>query len=256
MDSSGQAKMNDTKRFRDFYAEEANVYHRLRYESRYGKLFQLLHHEGISETLGRLDRDLSLLEVACGTGHTSALLVELGFSLLACDLTPEMLTQAMERVKTVHEVNGKFLESDVTSLPFPDSSFDLVVSTRFLHLFPHKEQRKLLREMLRILRPGGYILVDFDNWSSRWIMALPYLIYNLVRYRRIAPYSIYNRINPTKRMFEELGVRVQRITGIGGTHLILPALISQDLAFWFGRLHKTNPLRILAEQFIVFGTKS
>lgn len=67
MDPSGQAKMNDAKRFRDVYAEEANVYHRLRYESRYGKLFQPLHHEGISETLAPLDHDLSLLEATCSS---------------------------------------------------------------------------------------------------------------------------------------------------------------------------------------------
>ncbi len=247
--------MNDTQRFKGFYAQEADVYHRRRYESRYGRIFRLLHHESIKGTLEPLDRDLSLLEVACGTGHTSALLVELGFKLVACDLTPEMLRQAMDRVKMVHEAHANFLESDVTSLPFADSSFDLIVSTRFLHLFRHEEQHRLLSEMLRILKPGGYILVDFDNWSSRWLMAVPYLIYNLVRYRRIAPYSIYNRINPTKRMFQELGVRIENISGVGGTHLILLMMVSQDLAVWFGRLHKANPLRILAEQFIVFGTK-
>jgi hypothetical protein len=56
-------------------------------------------------------------------------------------------------------------------------------------------------------------------------------------------------------MFQELGVRIENISGVGGTHLILLMMVSQDLAVWFGRLHKANPLRILAEQFIVFGTK-
>jgi ubiquinone/menaquinone biosynthesis C-methylase UbiE len=245
----------DPLRFKQFYEKEASIYHDLRYETRYGKLFRQLHYGCMSELLGPLDKELELLEVACGTGHTSALLAGLGFKSTACDLTPQMLAQARQRVSKIDSSHVNFLEASAMKLPFSDAVFDVLVSTRFLHLFPPKEQEVVLTEMLRVLKPGGKILVDFDNWTSRWIMMIPFAVYNLLRYQRLAPYSIYNRIQPTRKKIDELGVTIDKIMGVGGTHLVAPALYSESMAEKIGIQHRGNPLRILAEQFIIFGTK-
>ena len=245
----------DPLRFKGFYEKEASAYHNLRYETRYGKLFRRLHYACISELLGPLDKKLELLEVACGTGHTSALLAGLGFKSTACDLTPQMLAQARKRVSEIEGSHVNFLEANAMKLPFENATFDVLVSTRFLHLFPLNEQEVVLTEMLRVLKPGGKILVDFDNWTSRWLMMVPFAIYNLLRYRRLAPYSIYNQIKPTRKKIDELGVTINNILGVGGTHLVAPAFYSESWAEKIGIQHRRNPLRILAEQFIIFGTK-
>ncbi len=241
---------SQSKRFGKFYEREAAQYHARRYGNRYGNLFRRLHHHVLAQLLARLPRGSTALEIACGTGHTTELLAAAGLRVIATDLTSQMMAQARARASST------FVRADAFRLPFRDASFDAVVSTRFMHLFPHAEQRQLLGEMYRVLRTGGELVVDFDNHTSRWLMALPYFVYNLLRYRRAAPYAVYNRIHPTERMLRETGFDAVRSLGIGGTHLLLPALVSAPLAFRLGLLHCHHPLRVFAEQFIVSGRKA
>jgi ubiquinone/menaquinone biosynthesis C-methylase UbiE len=244
----------ETTRFKRFYEDESAQYHKRRYQTRYGKVFKTLHHEEIRRFLGHAPASASVLEIACGTGHVSELLAELGRDFVACDLTAAMLNRARERTAG-KDGTVRYVLTDAYRLPFPDDSFDFVVSTRFLHLFPIEGQRAVLSESVRVLRPGGNLLVDFDNQVSRWLYALPYLVYNLVRYQRLAPYSIYNTARQAQAMISQLGISVSEVVGIGGTHLVIPALVSSEAAIGLGRLHRSLPLRWLAEQFMVFGTK-
>lgn len=241
-----------TTRFRRFYAQESPVYHQRRYETAYGRLFREIHHEVLREALQVLPRHARVLEVACGTGHTSRLLSDMGFAVTATDLTIDMMRHAQSGYRGRYP---KFVVANAFRLPFLAEAFDAVVSTRFLHLFDMAEQKFLLREMLRVVRPGGLLLVDFDNFSSRWIWALPYLAYNLVRYRRLAPYAKYNRIIPTTALLDSLGVSGMSVSGVGGTHLIALEFLSHRTALWAARRHRHRPLRILAEQFVVSGRK-
>ncbi len=243
-----------TIRFREFYEDESTRYHQRRYQTRYGRVFKALHHEQIRELLSRTPDGASILEIACGTGHVSELLAELGHEFVACDLTRPMLEQARERT-TDKQGEAQFVLTDAYRLPFADDSFDLIVSTRFLHLFPPEGQQPLLSEIRRVLRSGGYLIVDFDNRVSRWVYAFPYLIYNLIRYRRVAAYSHYNTVRQVRRMFSESGLEATEVFGVGGTLLVVPALASTAAAVRLGRLHRSMPLRWLAEQLLVFGTK-
>jgi SAM-dependent methyltransferase len=240
--------------YKKFYTNESNIYHNTRYGGLYGKLFEKLHHEWLTEILEHISNKQSVLEVACGTGHTSALISNLGINFIACDLTPAMIEKAKKRVESL-PIKPKFMEADATNLPFDSNSFDVVISTRFLHLFNYDKQEEVLSEMIRVLKPGGSLIVDFDNWINRWLMALPYLIYNLIRYKRIAPFSIYNKIGETTNMIERLGVKVNSSTGIGGTHLVGVAAFSFAIALKIGRIQRIKHCRFLSEQFVVHGYK-
>jgi len=241
-----------SNRYKEFYSLESVCYHALRYETRYGRLFQNLHHHVLRKVLDPLTRQARVLEVACGTGYITKLFVDMGFRPVACDLTPPMMHQARARCQGA----SLFVETDAFQLPFPNEIFDALISTRFLHLFPYDQQKILFVEMLRVLKPGGLLVVDFDNFSSRWLLALPFLIYNLIRYHRIAPDSIYNRIKITEKSLHRLGVDKTVCYGIGGTHLIVLCWFSQNLAFSLGLKHQRKPLRFLAEQFVICGRKS
>lgn len=245
-------RTSDTGRFRKFYENEAARYHSSRYSTRYGALFEKLHHEVIHDLLTKLPGNGMVLEIACGTGHLTSLLAELDLHFVSCDLTPDMMQQARTRVG----MRGNFILTDAFRLPFPNGAFDAVVSSRFLHLFSHAEQERLLGEMLRVLRVGGLLIVDFDNFTSRWLWAIPYLIYNLIRYRRFAPYAVYNRITLTESLVERLGVYSPSSIGVGGTHLVLPALFARNIALQLGRFHRHGILKHLSEQFIVTGAKA
>ena len=242
-----------TKIYKEFYTKESDTYHTSRYNGVYGRLFERLHHETLRRMLNQTSKN-DVLEVACGTGHTSNLLSQLNIKSIACDLTPAMMDKAKERLQR-NTVMPVFLEANAFNLPFEDNRFDLLISTRFLHLFEMRKQNELLKEFNRVLKPGGYLIVDYDNWSSRWLMAIPYLFYNLVKYQRLAPFSIYNKISKTERMLKSNGFMPVDIQGVGGTHLVFLSMLSFDIGLKLGRLHRRPPLRILAEQFVVLGKK-
>ena len=102
-----------------------------------------------------------LLEVGCGPGHLSIRLARAGgCDVTGLDLDPVMIERA--RRNAVRQAEGgervpSFVIGDVASLPFPDASFDLVVSTFSMHHWD--DSTAGLVEIGRVLRPGGRALV-------------------------------------------------------------------------------------------------
>ena len=105
-----------------------------------------------------------VLDVACGAGHTALALAAAGLSTTAVDLTEEMLAQgrALARERGVAVV---FDRGDVEALPYPDGSFDLVVSRLAAHHFP--DPARAVREIARVLGPDGrFLLVDVVSFHE------------------------------------------------------------------------------------------
>jgi ubiquinone/menaquinone biosynthesis C-methylase UbiE len=105
-----------------------------------------------------------VLEVGCGPGHLSIRLArQHGLHTTGLDLDPAMIERARANAEGAGEGFGRlpsFLVGDVASLPFPDGSFDLVVSTMSMHHWA--DPAAGLAEMARVLRPGARALVwDF-----------------------------------------------------------------------------------------------
>ncbi|MGO4256411.1 class I SAM-dependent methyltransferase [Marmoricola sp. RAF53] len=101
------------------------------------------------------------LDVGCGSGGNSAAVRDLGWDVVALDLSPASLEAARRRGLDV-------LPGDARELPFPDDSFDLVLSTdAWEHVV---EDDQVAREARRVLRRGGRLLVTvpagMDLWSG------------------------------------------------------------------------------------------
>jgi len=246
--------INSSKQdWRLFYEKEAEEYDHSRYGGCYGQLFRKLHHE----TLVHLIRPHAFgrtLDVAAGTGHVTLLLASMGFNVTALDLTEAMIRLAQKKLRE-QNLHAKFSIGSVLELPFSDESFNLVVSTRFLHLWPHEQQKIVLSEMTRVLVTGGVLIVDFDNWWHKSLLSLPIFIYQKLtgKGRKVGEY--YNRFRQTILMVESLGIRINDIRGVGGYHLFFPAIFSQPLAQTLGRINGSTPLRVISEQFILKGHK-
>jgi SAM-dependent methyltransferase len=89
-----------------------------------------------------------LLDVGCGTGRVSARAASLGALVSGVDVAPSMVAAAAARVP-----DGSFVVGSAEALPFADGSFDAVVANFvLLHV---GRQDAALREMARVLRPGG-----------------------------------------------------------------------------------------------------
>lgn len=93
-----------------------------------------------------------VLDVACGTGDLAAVLEKAGAEVVGVDFTLPMLERAPQKTRTVLWVQG-----DALALPVADASFD--VATIAFGLRNVADRRAAFREMLRVLRPGGRLLV-------------------------------------------------------------------------------------------------
>jgi SAM-dependent methyltransferase len=113
-----------------------------------------------------------VLDVACGTGVVALTAARLGASVQGLDITPELVAHAKENAALM-KLDVAFREGDVEALPFPEASFDVVVS-QFGHMFAPRPELAV-KEMLRVLKPGGTIA--FSTWppelfTGRWFALL------------------------------------------------------------------------------------
>ena len=73
------------------------------------------------------------------------------------DMTPEMLTKARTAAAEMGAANVEFVESEAEQLPFPDASFDVVISNGVIDLIRDKEA--VFAEIFRVLTLGGRIQI-------------------------------------------------------------------------------------------------
>jgi ubiquinone/menaquinone biosynthesis C-methylase UbiE len=100
----------------------------------------------------------TVLDVATGTGNTALAFAPFVRRVVGIDLTPEMISEAADLSGQRCINNLDLCMADVMALPFPDSAFDLVLSRRAPHHF--LDIKGALREMSRVLRPGGVMAID------------------------------------------------------------------------------------------------
>jgi len=109
-----------------------------------------------------------VLDVACGTGENFEYLGRAS-NVTAIDLSPEMVSEARRRARQMR-VDIAILVGDAQGMPFPDDTFDVVVSALSSCTFP--DHVAAFREMARVVRPGGRILlVEHGRSSVGWISA-------------------------------------------------------------------------------------
>ena len=101
----------------------------------------------------------AVLDVACGTGVVAVTAALRGAVVKGLDLAPALLVDARRNAGWV-DAPIEFLEGDVEALPYPDASFDVVLS-QFGHMFAPRPE-VAIAEMLRVLKPGGRIA--FSTW--------------------------------------------------------------------------------------------
>jgi SAM-dependent methyltransferase len=109
---------------------------------------------------------MRVLDVACGTGVVAITAARTFAKVTGIDLTPELIAHAREN-SMIAGLDIEWHEGDAEALPFPDASFDVVVS-QFGHMFAPRPD-VTLKEMLRVLVPGGKIA--FSTWPPELFTA-------------------------------------------------------------------------------------
>jgi arsenite methyltransferase len=111
-------------------------------------------------SLGRLEPGERVLDLGSGAGTDSLVAAQMvgpDGRVTGIDMTPEMLVKARAAAQEMGARNVEFLEAEAERLPFPDGSFDVVISNGVIDLIPDKDA--VFAELFRVLRPGGRIQV-------------------------------------------------------------------------------------------------
>jgi ubiquinone/menaquinone biosynthesis C-methylase UbiE len=126
-----------------------------------------LHEELIRQA--RLEPGLRVLDVGCGTGSLAVRMRRSNREVEVVGLDPDPKALAIARRKAERAgVALRFEQGYGDALPFGDASFDRVTSSLMLHHLDLATRRGMLREILRVLRPGGsFHLLDFGRSDER-----------------------------------------------------------------------------------------
>jgi ubiquinone/menaquinone biosynthesis C-methylase UbiE len=109
--------------------------------------------------MGGADR-LRLLDVGCGTGRTLHQLSRTHpeMQLHGVDLSPAYIRTARRRLADVSQLTLAVENGE--ALPWADATFDVVTSVYLFHELPRNARRNVVREMLRVVKPGGLIVLE------------------------------------------------------------------------------------------------
>lgn len=148
----------------------------LHWAGRYDLLVWLLTHGRSGAfrerlvNLAHLGPGASVLDVGCGTGSLALAAKErvgTDGKVFGIDASPEMIARATSKAARAG-LEVSFRTAVAEALPFADQQFDVVLSTLMLHHLPRKVRQQCVREVRRVLKPQGRVLVvDFAQPQSR-----------------------------------------------------------------------------------------
>ena len=134
-----------------------------------------------------------VLEVGCGTGALSIpakIAVGKSGEVDGIDIAPKMITTAQQKARKSN-LKINFRIASVNKLPYPDNSFDLVISSLMFHHLPVKVKKEGLEEIHRVLKKEGRLfLCDF---GSPHILTLP-LMYLILIWISSTRYQLFGRL--------------------------------------------------------------
>jgi len=205
-----------------FEKHEVEEYERKRYRGIDQRLLHGREERLLRKILHKIgEASLHVLDIPCGYGRFSNILLERAFSLVSSDLSFHMVKRAREKGKQPH---SRFLSGIVADaeqgLPFKKGAFSLLLSMRFFHHLHEKEERE-------------FILKEFSRAASGWVILSYYqrnLLHILQRKLRRKIKRSRTRIKtiPRKEFYEEVegaGLRVVKISpllrGIHAHHIAL-----------------------------------
>lgn len=147
----------DLEQTREYYDKFSKSYEDKRYKG-----YHLLIDELEFDCIKNYIKDKKVLEAGCGTGLILQRISKLASEHHGIDISEGMLLLAKEKGLNVKQAS-------VTEMPFEDNYFDVVCSFKVL---PHVENiRQAIKEMNRVTKPGGVLILEFYN-----TMSLRYLI--------------------------------------------------------------------------------
>lgn len=136
-------------------------------------------------------RDLTILDIGCGTGAMSAKLEQFG-TVVSADFSPLALEYSRRRSLK------RLCAADAMRLPFRTGSFDAIIALDILEHLPDDEAA--LREFHRVLKPGGHVIASVPAYQSLWS---PHDV-ALMHFRRYMAGEVRQRFTEARLRVEKL----------------------------------------------------
>ncbi|WP_243064903.1 demethylmenaquinone methyltransferase [Humibacter sp. RRB41] len=157
-----------------------------------------------------------ILDVAAGTGTSSASLARSGARVVAADFSPGMI--AVGRQRQAGNTNVEFVQADATQLPFDDDSFDAVTISFGLRNIV--DPAAALAEFFRVTKPGGRLVVcEFSRPPASVLRSAyhAYLTYGMPIFARLASSnpSAYSYLMESIRDWPDQQSLAHLISGVG-----------------------------------------
>lgn len=146
------------------YLKIADNYDETRWQQKNGRFIDAIQKELLYKILLECDiqNGNKVLDVGAGTGRFVLEFAENGYYTHGIDISEKMLQKAKNKGD---QLSNLYLEKgDAKHLPFPCNYFDFVTSYRTMIHIPDYE--KAIEEIYRVLKPGGYTLLEFNNKYS------------------------------------------------------------------------------------------
>jgi ubiquinone/menaquinone biosynthesis C-methylase UbiE len=172
----------------DVFEEDAKRYDARQYGAGF-RTFIIDRHALVRHLLDAqgLPSRAPVLDVACGPGHFLSEVLSRGLLPVGIDHSMAMLQLASKRTNG----QSRLSRGDATLLPFKPGSFSLVNCSGLIEYF--EDPRPVFREILRVLRPGGYAMISSTNRRSPALAFEP--VVNAIRESRIAQ-AVVSRVAP------------------------------------------------------------
>jgi SAM-dependent methyltransferase len=165
---------------------------------------------------------MSVLELGCGIGHFTRELACSGANIVAIDISPELLEIARANCSAP---NVRYEIQNACALSYPDAVFDSVVGSSVLH---HLEIEEALREIYRVLKPGGAICFTEPNMLNPQI-AIQKNVPWVKRKLGDSPDETAFFRWPLRRLLEVTGYREVRIDPFDFLHPKTPVFLIDPL---------------------------
>lgn len=149
---------------RQFYDSSKKYLKRLQVtEENLSRLYQEVAESVLASSIDNFcNKGVRVLDIGCGPGFLSHYLAREGYEVTGVDFSFQFIKAAKSSWGSAPNLN--FLKTDVTNLPFEDSSFDAVVANYTIeHIL---DVEKALQKMARVLKPTGVMFLTFPNLLS------------------------------------------------------------------------------------------
>lgn len=167
----------------------------------------------------------SILDLACGTGTLAVMLKQRlpDCRIFGLDADPAVLSRAREKAEQAG-IELEFAQAMSFDMPYPDNSFDLVVSCLFFHHLTRDDKIRTLGEVARVLGPGGRFIVCDWGKPANALLRIAFGLVRLLDGFEVTRDSRKGRLAAIIRSAGFAGVTVQKtITAPLGTLELLTA---------------------------------